>query len=461
MASDPRDFLLPDLGEGLEDAVLVEWHVQEGDVVTLNQTLCTVETAKATVDIPSPFAGTVMQRVGDPGATIDVGSLLVRIAPGDAAGAAATPSPPPAVEPAAAGAGARTRTPTLVGYGPDEGPTRRRRRGRAAAPPPPPPTAAPPPPPPPELVVVPSGNVKALAKPPVRKLARELGVDLASLAPGSGPHGSVTRDDVRRAAAAPMSAAPVQATAVARPSLISTSPDVRMGSVIPVQGIRARIAERMTQSRSIIPDASCAVTVDCGRLLELRTQLRETTADRLDADVLTPFVLILRLLIAALRSRPILNSTFDAEHGEIRVHEAIHLGIGADTPRGLMVPVVRHADQLSTMDLAMEVRRLADGARAGTLAPNDLVGSTFTVSNFGVFGIDDGYPVINYPEVAILGVGAIRERPAVVDGEIVARPIANFTCSFDHRVCDGSDAGAFLGRLRELVEQPEQLILES
>jgi pyruvate dehydrogenase E2 component (dihydrolipoamide acetyltransferase) len=409
-----RDFALPDLGEGLEDAVLVEWHVAVGDSIVLNQLLCTVETAKATVEIPSPFAGTVVERVGEPGATIEVGSLLVRI---DVASATDDGAP-----------STSSRTPTLVGYGPEEGPSRRRRHRPDEAPSAPAATTVP---------------VQALAKPPVRKLARDKGLDLASLAPGSGPDGVITRADVERASVPLPADAPV-------PSV----------EVIPVQGVRARIAEHMARSRSTIPDASCGVMVDCGRLLTVRTVLRDATAERAGTDVLTPFALILRMLVSAIQSRPILNSTFDADAAEIRVHRAIHLGIGTETPRGLIVPVVRNAELLSTLELAAELRRLAEGARRGTLEPRDLVGSTFTVSNFGIFGLDEGYPVINHPEVAILGIGAIKERPVVVDGEVLARPTATLTCSFDHRVCDGADAGAFLIRLRELIETPEQLILE-
>jgi pyruvate dehydrogenase E2 component (dihydrolipoamide acetyltransferase) len=412
-----RAFALPDLGEGLEDAVLDVWHVAVGDTVVLNQPLCTVETAKATVELPSPYAGTVVERTGEPGETIEVGAVLVRIDVGvaEVAGEPRTDQ----------------RTPTLVGYGPQVGPSRRRRRGPAEVPSAPPPVAMSP--------------ERVLAKPPVRKLAREQELDITSLAPGSGPDGIVTRADVDRAAAA---------------RAISGSAPAGSDEVIRVHGVRARIAEHMTRSRSTIPDASCGVTVDCARLLALRASLRETAKQRTGADVLTPFTMILRLLVSAIQSRPILNSTFDAEAAEIRVHGAIHLGIGTDTPSGLVVPVVRNAEQHSTLGLAAEVRRLAESARAGTLAPSHLVGSTFTVSNFGMFGLDEGYPVINHPEAAILGIGAIRERPVVVDGELVARPTASLTCSFDHRVCDGADAGAFLGRLRELIEAPEQLLLE-
>jgi len=190
----------------------------------------------------------------------------------------------------------------------------------------------------------------------------------------------------------------------------------------------------------------------------VREHLR--TSGRPDVDAITPFVLLLRLLVTTLVEHPILNSELDVEAGVIRVHDAIHLGIGTTTDRGLLVPVVKNAEQRSTRELAHEVRRLAEGARSGTLAPAELVGSTITVSNFGSFGIDEGYPVINHPEVAIIGIGSIRARPIVVDGAVVARPTARVSCSFDHRVCDGADVGGFLARLRELVETPALLLVD-
>jgi 2-oxoisovalerate dehydrogenase E2 component (dihydrolipoyl transacylase) len=423
-----RDFVLPDLGEGLEDAVLVAWDVQVGDAVAINQPLCTVETAKATVSIPSPFEGTVVQLIGEPGATIAVGAVLVRVqhtASSDDSGR----------DP--------ERQPTLVGYGPGVGPKRRRRR--ASLPPAPP--------------VGSESSARALAKPPLRRMARDLGVDLAALAPGSGPDGVITRADVQRAADQARRGVSRPASPTKTPAI--THAVVRAGTVIPVVGIRARIAERMTTSRSTIPEASCRVVVDCARLLTTRAAVRDLVTRRAGVDVLTPFSLILRAAVMALVDHPILNSTFDADAGVIRVHDGIHLGIGTDTSEGLVVTVVRDAHRRSLVDLATEAQRLTDAARDGTLAPTDLIGSTFTVSNFGSLGLDDGYPIINHPEAAILGVGAIRHQPAVVDRDVVSRPLANLTCSFDHRVCDGADVGAWLNRVRALIQAPEQLIIDA
>jgi 2-oxoisovalerate dehydrogenase E2 component (dihydrolipoyl transacylase) len=294
----------------------------------------------------------------------------------------------------------------------------------------------------------------------VRRLARDRGVDLNALVPGSGPDGAVVREDVLRAAAETTptsSAAPQSSPAPA----VNRRRETVAGTEIPIRGIRARIAERMSTSRSTIPDASCAVEADCSALLETRDQLRAFTQELGSSEPITPFALILRLVVAALGNSPILNASFDAEAGVIQVHGAVHLGVALSTDAGLLVPVVRDADQRSTAELAREVARLAEAGRAGALTPGELTGSTFTVSNFGSFGLDDGYPVINHPDAAILGVGAIRPRAVVVDGAVVPRPTVRLTCCFDHRVCDGADAGHFLSDLRGLVESPMRLLLEA
>jgi pyruvate dehydrogenase E2 component (dihydrolipoamide acetyltransferase) len=374
-----EEFLVPDLGEGLEDATITGWQVAVGDVVELNQVLCTVETNKAEVEIPSPYAGRVVELGGAEGETLAVGSTLVRIATSDAV----------------------VRKPVLVGYGTDDAMDGSRRRPRA--------------------------------KPPVRKLAAELNVDMASVAPGSGPGGIVTRDDV------------LAATDVSRPD------------DAPVSGVRLEMARRMALSRREIPDAHASVQVDCSALLRLRVGLRDASA-----EPITPFVLTLRLLTIALHHHPMLNSTWmDTVDGpRIHVHPTVHLGIGVAAPRGLLVPVVPDASAKTTRELAAAVTRLVADARAGTLKPTDLQGSTFTVSNFGALGLDDGVPVINHPEAAILGMGSLKPRAVVVDGAVVARPTMTLTCVFDHRVADGAQAAAFLCELRDLVEGPELALLD-
>ena len=351
-----RDFLVPDLGEGLEDATITGWSVAVGDEVELNQTLCTVETNKAEVEIPSPYAGRIVELGGAEGDTLAVGAVLVRIA---------TDSPAPVSR----NGGGPARKPVLVGYGADDEMDTSRR------------------------APVEDGT-RPRAKPPVRKLAAELRVDLAALAPGSGPDGIVTREDVLAAAG-----------------------KAGEGSdTVGVHGVQATMAQRMTLSRSQIPDAHASVQVDCSALLRVRDRLREAVGD--DGPQITPFVLTLRLLTIALTHHPMFNSTWvDTAGGpHIHIHSAVHLGFGVAAPRGLLVPVVKDAQDKTTRELAATVSRLIDEARAGTVKPAELQGSTFTVSNFGALGLDEGVPVINYPEAAILGMGSLKPRPVVVDG---------------------------------------------
>ena len=393
MTDGVRDFLLPDLGEGLEDATITSWDVAVGEDVELNQTLCTVETNKAEVEIPSPYAGKVVELGGAEGDTLNVGSVLVRIAT-DTASEAAAPS-----------TNGVARNPVLVGYGADD----EMDVSRRAAP-----------------------GTRPRAKPPVRKLAAELNVDLSRLA-GSGADGVITREDVLAAGATAQSS-----------------------ELVAVRGVQAEMAHRMAMSRREIPDAHASVQVDCSGLLRLRDRLRDTE------PAITPFVLTLRLLTVALRHHRRLNSTWvDTTDGpQIHLHPAVHLGFGVAAPRGLLVPVVRDAADKTTRELAEVVSRLIEDARAGTLKPSELRGSTFTVSNFGALGLDEGVPVINYPEAAILGMGLLKPRPVVVDGTVVARPTMTLTCAFDHRIVDGAQAAAFLAELRDLIESPELALLD-
>jgi 2-oxoisovalerate dehydrogenase E2 component (dihydrolipoyl transacylase) len=382
-----RDFLVPDLGEGLQDATITSWAVAVGDTVVLNQVLCTVETNKAAVEIPSPYAGIVTELGGAEGQTLAVGAVLVRIA---VAESATQPEPP---QP--------KRNPVLVGYGTDEQMDATRRR----------------------------------AKPRVRKLAADLHVDLNGVVP-SGPDGIVTRDDVLAAA----------------PHADSVRPD----SVTAVTGVQAEMARRMSVSRSEIPDAHASVHIDCTELLRVRQILAAVD------EAITPFALTLRLLTIALRHHREFNATWvPSERGPgVHLHESVHLGIGVATTRGLLVPVVRDAHRMTTRHLAQEVARLVRAARDAEIKPVELHGSTFTVSNFGALGLDEGVPVINYPEAAILGMGALKPRAMVIDGVVEARPTMTLTCAFDHRVADGAGVAAFLGELRALIETPELALLE-
>jgi pyruvate dehydrogenase E2 component (dihydrolipoamide acetyltransferase) len=393
MSEGVKDFLVPDLGEGLEDATITGWNVAVGDDVELNQTLCTVETNKAEVEIPSPYAGKIVALGGAEGDTLNVGSVLVRIDTDIATDAVA-----PSINGVA-------RNPVLVGYGADEDMDTSRRG---------------------------SPGTRPRTKPPVRKLAAELNVDLSRIA-GSGADGVITREDVL-----------VAGRSAPSPNMVA------------VRGVQAEMAHRMAVSRREIPDAHASVHVDCSGLLRLRDRMRDGEL------AITPFVLTLRLLTIALRHHPRLNSTWvDTTDGpQIHLHPAVHLGFGVAAPRGLLVPVVSDAQDKTTRELAELVSRLIQDARAGTLKPSELQGSTFTVSNFGALGLDEGVPVINYPEAAILGMGSLKSRPVVIDDAVVVRPAMTLTCAFDHRIVDGAQAAAFLCELRELIESPELALLD-
>ncbi|MGH3410046.1 MAG: dihydrolipoamide acetyltransferase family protein [Streptosporangiaceae bacterium] len=387
-----KPFVVPDLGEGLEEVTLSCWHIAVSDDVELNQTLCSVETAKAEVEIPSPYAGRVVEIRGTEGDVLPVGSLLVRI--DTAPDAAEIPS----------NGESSTRRPVLVGYGADDALDTSRRSVAIERP---------------------------KAKPSVRKLAAELLVDLGDVAPG--PDGLISREAVLAAA-----------------SVGAERPGVSY-DVLPVRGVHAEMAQRMTMSRKQIPDAHASMQVDCTNLERLRDRLQ-----------VTPFVLTLRLLVIALTHNKILNSTWvDGPDGaQVHTHHAVHLGVAVAAPRGLLVAVIADAQGKTTRELAECVARLIADARAGSLRPAELAGSTFTVSNFGALGLDDGVPVINYPEAAILGMGSLKPRPMVVDDTVVVRPQMRLTCVFDHRVADGAQVAAFLGELGQLIESPETALLD-
>ena len=473
--SEIRDFALPDLGEGLEEGEIVTWHVEVGDLVALNQVVADIETAKALVEVPSPFAGRVVERVGELGQSLPVGTVILRIdvaATAEDAPAETGDAPADGVSPPATVLDAEEEPQPLVGYGQDRSPARRRRsRTRGGSPA----TAA----------------ARPLAKPPVRLLARELGIDLAELAPGSGPQGSITREDLRAhqqrpqpatsAPGAPVNLPATVATPAAEPAptpaagptqgptsapATTSVPGFRgrqPGEVEPVRGIRRRIVDKMEVSRREIPAASCSRDADLTEAWELRHDLTALAREQgLDVKI-TPLALVLRAVVVALRRFPTLNARMYGRgpdgDGEIRLLEPIHLGVATDTDRGLVVPVIHDAHQRSLLDLAQQTATLAGRAREGTITPGELTGGTFTVNNYGPFGIDAGEPIINHPEGAILGVGAIRQRPWVVDGELTVRRIARFTLVFDHRLSDGGEAGRFVSEVVELCERPGRLLL--
>jgi pyruvate dehydrogenase E2 component (dihydrolipoamide acetyltransferase) len=432
-----REFAMPDVGEGLTEAEVVTWHVAAGDTVTVNQVICEIETAKAAVELPCPYAGTVGELLVQPGETVAVGSPIIAIETADAG--APAPAPDGEDGPKIGEAGKDGRIATLVGYGPRPGSaTRRPRRSAAAmvaAAPAPEPARAPEPEPEPARPAPPGGGVVPLAKPPVRKLAKDLGVDLRSLT-GSGAGGVVTREDVEAAVAAP--AAPAPAVGGVRRE--------------PIRGVRKATAAAMVSSAFTAPHVTEFLAVDVTATMELRDRLRAT---REYAEVkLTPLAFVAKAVCLGARRTPEVNAHWDEAAGEIVYYDRMQLGIAAATPRGLIVPKVRDADTLTLRELAGALGELTATARAGRTAPADLVGGTFTITNVGVFGVDTGTPILNPGEAAILAVGAIKPTPWVVDGELAVRTVCQLALSFDHRLVDGEQGSRFLADVGALLTDP-------
>ncbi|MDQ0604970.1 2-oxoisovalerate dehydrogenase E2 component (dihydrolipoyl transacylase) [Streptomyces canus] len=448
-------FRLPDLGEGLTDAEIVEWKVAVGDTVTIDQIVVEVETAKAAVEVPVPYAGTVLRLHAEAGTPLGVGEPLITV------GAAAPAAPEPAVPDTAAEryreeeqAGSGN---VLIGYGTGHEPAPRRRRRRTAAVPethapvpvtetstPAPVTGTPAPTP------VAEAHAPRVISPLVRRLARDHGIDLAALAP-SGPAGVVLRRDVEQAVARQTPARQAPPATEPAPEPASDGP-VR----IPLRGIRKAVADKLTRSRTEIPDATTWVDVDATGLLQAKKALEAAEPGRRVGLL----ALLARICVAGLRRCPELNSTVDTERREIVRFDEVHLGFAAQTERGLVVPVVRDAHRLTTIQLAAELARLTELARTGSLPPDQLTGGTFTLNNYGVFGVDGSTPIINHPEAALLGVGRIVDKPWVVNGELAVRKVTQLSFSFDHRVCDGGTAGGFLRFVADCVERPAVLLAD-
>ncbi|OLT35522.1 branched-chain alpha-keto acid dehydrogenase subunit E2 [Rhodococcus sp. CUA-806] len=409
-------FMLPDLGEGLTDAVVVEWKVKPGDTVTIDQVVVEVETAKASVEVPCPFEGVVGGLHAAEGTSLAVGTPLISIT-----GAAITPAMHEQHrEEERAGSGN-----VLIGYGTGHGPAgRRRRRAQAfeAAPPQVSGNAT-------QATTFRSQAPKVLS-PIVRSMALQGGLDLASI-DAAGSHGVITRADVERA-------------------LSSSAPSAEGVTRIPITGIRKTIADKLSRSRSEIPEATVWVDVDATALLQARRDL-DASIDGVKISLLS---VLAKLTMIALAKFPELNSTVDTAAGEILRYEDIHLGIAAQTDRGLMVPVIPQADKADLRELAERVSETTDLARTGSLPPARLSGGTFTLNNYGVFGVDGSAAIINHPEAAILGIGRIIDRPWVVDGQLVVRKVAQLALAFDHRVCDGGVAGGFLRTVADYIENP-------
>lgn len=447
------EFKLPDLGEGLTEAEIVRWLVAVGDVVAVDQPVVEVETAKAMVEVPCPYGGVVTARYGEEGEELPVGAPLLTVAVGAAAGAGTVAGNAPAAE---EGSGN-----VLVGYG-TGAPAARRRRVRAGttptAParttPEPAPVAAPEPASPlaaqKPAPVAADGPVPVIS-PLVRKLARDRGIDLRTVR-GSGPDGLILRADVERVSATeaptPVAAAPVPAAAPA-PAVASATG----GERVPLRGVRGAVADKLSRSRQEIPDATCWVDADATELMAARAAMNAAGGPKISL-----LALLARICTAALARYPQLNSRVDMAAREIVRLPEVHLGFAAQTERGLVVPVVRDAHTRTAESLTAEFARLTEEARKGTLSPADLTGGTFTLNNYGVFGVDGSTPIINHPEAAMLGVGRIVPKPWVHQGELAVRQVVQLSLTFDHRVCDGGTAGGFIRYVADCVEQPAVLL---
>ena len=458
-----KHFNLPDPGEGLLEAEIVEWKVAVGDTVKVNDIVVEIETAKSLVELPIPWAGTVSAlhvsvgdevEVGTPIITIDDGQGGDAAAPGGApdvqAGAQSSVEVGPANAAAAADAEVEEEpVKTLVGYGPKAGGTTRRARKAAAL------TA-------PQAAPASSGG-KVLAKPPVRKLAKDLGIDLASV-PGSGDRGIVTRADVESYAAGPGSA-DGSATAGAEPAAEGAAPayagsgqaerEVR----VPIKGVRKMTAQAMVGSAFTAPHVTEWVTVDVTATMDLVSRLKQ---DREFRDVkVTPLLVLAKAMILAARRNPGINASWDEQAQEIVLKSYVNLGIAAATPRGLVVPNIKDADRLSMRELAEAIGELTATARAGRTQPADMSGGTVTITNIGVFGIDAGTPILNPGEAAILAFGTITRRPWVVTDQagnesIEPRSVTTLALSFDHRLVDGELGSRYLADVAAILADPSR-----
>lgn len=504
------EFKLPDLGEGLTEAEIVRWLVEVGDVVAIDQPVVEVETAKAMVEVPCPYGGVVTARFGEEGTELPVGAPLLTVAVGAPEGqetsGPVTPGPSGArngsapsgpSSPSSSSGSSATESSggsgnVLVGYG-TGAPAARRRRIRpdrldrtptrsgaltveAAVPEAPvseaPVSGAPGVPVPAASSTAAPGSVAPVSDGPVpvvsplvRRLARQHDIELRRLT-GSGPDGLILRADVdrairqaeeaeaaktrtARAATAPTGASPAAASPAA-----SAAPAAER---IPLRGVRGAVADKLSRSRTEIPDATCWVDADATELMAVRAAMNAATGPSAGPKV-SVLALLARICTTALARFPELNSTVDTEAREIVRLPGVHLGFAAQTERGLVVPVVRDAHTRNAESIGAEIARLTELARTGKLSPAQLTGGTFTLNNYGVFGVDGSTPIINHPEAAMLGVGRIMPKPWVHQGELAVRQVVQLSLTFDHRVCDGGTAGGFLRYVADCVEQPAVLL---
>ncbi|WP_131106074.1 dihydrolipoamide acetyltransferase family protein [Ornithinimicrobium sufpigmenti] len=459
-------FRLPDLGEGLTEAEIVAWHVRVGDEVGVDQEVVTVETAKAAVEVPIPFGGTVSVLHAEEGQVLPVGEPLITIGEqvvvgSDAARVNGTSAAAEVAVPDGAGgeqyrteerAGARVPEAEedkperpLIGYGASEQPVRRtggrrRRRGQLV--------------PEPIAAATPSGRQAVrVISPLVRRLIQQAGVDPSEIRPG--PTGVIRRVDLE-AYLTEQRGGPVPGQERSVSPVAAERVTAREATRVPIQGVHRIMVERLSTSRREVPDATTWVDVDATRLMKAKDALK---AARPEAGI-GVLPLLARIVVAGLAAYPALNSSVDVEAGEIVQHGGINLGFAAQSPRGLVVPVVHDAHALSTAELAQRLRELTARAREGKLSPAEMTGGTFTLNNYGVYGVDGSTPIINHPEAAMLGVGRIVDKPWVHRGKLKVRKVTQLSFTFDHRVCDGGTAGGFLRFVADCVEDPRRLLAD-
>ena len=437
-----QEFPLPDVGEGLTEAEIVSWKVKPGDTVTVNQVLVEIETAKSLVELPSPFAGTVTELLFEEGATVEVGAPIIRV---DSAGGTIELQAPreadvvgEVADPAGESSGA-----VLVGYGSSgHGATRRRRRPGAVA------TTA-------EGATADGAKASArrpvatgspmpiIAKPPIRKLAKDLDVDLATVT-GTGLGGEITREDVVRGA---------EQASVFRNIETPAWPQEREER-IPVKGVRKAIATAMVQSAFTAPHVSVFTDVNATRTMEFTRRLKDSA--QFAGIRVSPLLVMAKAVIWAVQRNPTVNSTWTDK--EIIVHHYVNLGIAAATPRGLIVPNIKDAQNLSLRELAMALEQLTVTARDGKTTPADMSNGTITITNLGSFGMDTGTPILNPGEVGIVALGAIKQKPWVIDGEVRPAYVTTVSAAFDHRIVDGDVASRFTADLAAVIEEPALLL---
>lgn len=453
-----REFKLPDVGEGLTEADIVAWHVKPGDQVEDGQIIVEIETAKAVVELPSPWDGTVARLLAEEGQTVNVGVPIIAVEVGagqretDDAERSGVPAPATAGSPAAGSPAAGSpaeppaRQAVLVGYGVKTSSTTRRPRKAAA------PEAAAPEAAPPEA----EAAARALAKPPVRKLARDLGISLAGLA-GSGPDGSITRDDVQRAATTgrPARSAVMETNGVRTATSAAVAHpggEERIG----VRGVRKHMAAAMVSSAFTAPHVTEFLQVDVTETMTALRRIRELP--EFAGLRASPLLLVARALLIAVARHPLINSSWDAAAEEIVVKHYVNLGIAVAAERGLIVPNIKNAGEQSLPELAHSLQALAEIGRAGRATPADLAGGTITITNVGVFGVDAGTPILTPGESAILAFGQVKDTPWVVDGQLAVRQACTLSLSFDHRIVDGQLGSAVLRDIGSMLEDPVRML---